>query len=87
MNKYHMALKKCAEEDLYNCLFVRFEELLTNSEEQFSKMIRFMMGVSSIEGTIVEHNLKEMIKKKESVSVYKPKSTSFNYNTKRYTPE
>jgi hypothetical protein len=66
--------------------FFRFEDLLTKPKEILSEMFCFVLGIPSLEGTVMEARIDEIINggTKENV-LYKPRSGGMNKNKHNYT--
>ena len=73
-------------------LYLRFEDLLTDSEKTLSEMFCFLLNVTSIEGTVIEHRIKEMAAKggASQASVYslkKADNSKFFESAHAYTDD
>lgn len=68
--------------------FFRFEDILTNPEAELRNLFKFILGVESIDGTVVEQRIKDVMamgaKKNQT---YKPRQGGTNKNTQNYLPE
>ena len=51
-----------AEETDVPVYFLRFEDALRNPGHELKNIFRFALGLDSIEGTIIEHRIDEVIK-------------------------
>jgi hypothetical protein len=51
-----------AEEKKLPVLFLRFEDLITNPEAELKKIFPFILRMNSIEGTVVETRIEEVVK-------------------------
>ena len=62
--------------------FFRFEDILTNPEAELRNLFKFILGVESIDGTVVEQRIKDVMamgaKKNQT---YKPRQGGTNKNT------
>ena len=68
--------------------FFRFEDILTNPEEELRNLFKFILGVESIEGTVVEQRIKDVLAMgKKKVQTYKPRQGGTNKNLANYLPE
>lgn len=68
--------------------FFRFEDIMANPEEELTKLFRFILGMDSLEGTVIEQRIKEVIRMgSKKTQSYKPRSGGTNKNLENYLPE
>lgn len=66
--------------------FFRFEDLVANPYQIAKEVMAFVLGVTSIQGTYLDHRIRQVISQGASSSVlYKPRSGSVNGNIGAYT--
>jgi hypothetical protein len=58
---YHEEIVRLMKEKKIPFHVVRYEDLLDNPEPTLKEMFAFMLGVESIEGTVAERRVKEII--------------------------
>ena len=42
--------------------FFRFEDVLADPSKELKEIFRFILGMESIEGTVIEHRIEEVMK-------------------------
>ena len=66
----------------------RFEDILANPEEELQNLFKFILGLESIEGTVLEKRITDVMalgsKKNQT---YKPRQGGVNRNLANYLPE
>ena len=68
--------------------FFRFEDVLADPSKELKEIFRFILGIQSIEGTVIEHRIEEVMKwSAEKNQTYKPRQGGVNKNLKNYTAE
>ena len=68
--------------------FFRFEDILSNQEEELRNLFKFILGLHSLEGTVIEKRIEEvMAMGSKRNQTYKPRQGGTNRNLKNYTPE
>jgi hypothetical protein len=71
-------------------LFCRFEDLITTPKQALSDIFAFVLGTPSIEGTVIEQRIEDVLKVgKEGSIIYKPRNGGggVNKNLHNYTDE
>ena len=54
---YLVNLSETTDKPIY---FFRFEDIMANPEEELVKLFRFILGMDSLEGTVIEQRIKEV---------------------------
>ena len=68
--------------------FFRYEDILANPEAELRELFKFILGMESLEGTVIEQRIKDvMAMGAKKNSVYKPRQGGTNRNAKNYLPE
>ena len=66
----------------------RYEDLVSNPQKTLEGIFCFMLGVPSVEGTVLQKRIKDVVGKGAGVSqVYKPKNNKLNSNAHRFNEE
>lgn len=84
---YWINVAKKKETPVY---FIRFEDLTSNPKETLSDVFSYFLDVESIEGTIIEKRIEEIISPGQTNSlIYKPRIGGGGTNSQmnNYTPE
>lgn len=68
-----------AESKKLPVIFVRFEDLLNDLENQLQMIFKFLLGMDSVEGTVIEQRIKHALVANSKVG-YKPRSGGINSN-------
>ena len=53
--EYWVNLSETTDKPIY---FFRFEDIMANPEEELVKLFRFILGMDSLEGTVIEQRIK-----------------------------
>ena len=68
--------------------FFRFEDVVRDPSKELKEIFRFILGIESIEGTVIEHRINEVMQwSTERNQTYKPRQGGINKNLKNYLPE
>ena len=68
--------------------FFRFEDILANPEGELRELFKFILGMDSLDGTVIEQRIKDVLAMgAKKNSVYKPRQGGTNRNAKNYLPE
>lgn len=67
-------------------IFVRYEDLCESTEDQYRNIMKYVCGMTDLEGTNAERRIKEVLAKgAKATQSYDLKDTSKQYNSsKRY---
>ena len=85
-NKWYKYWFKMAEESNIPIYFFRFEDVIHNPGKELKEIFRFILGLETIEGTVIEHRIDEVMSwSKEKNQSYKPRQGGTNKNLKNYT--
>ncbi len=77
-----------AEEQRIPVYFFRFEDLLNDPYPVFKQMFEFLLGVENIEGTFIDHRIKQKITRGIDTPIaYKPRQGAINKNIDKYSPK
>ena len=83
--EYWVNLSETTDKPIY---FFRIEDIMANPEEELVKLFRFILGMDSLEGTVIEQRIKEVIGMgSKKTQTYKPRSGGTNKNLANYLPE
>ena len=66
---------------------MRFEDIISDPYTHLKRMFEFILGVEDIEGTYIDHRIKEVLKNKESSVVYKPRTAAIFKNLDKFSDE
>ena len=80
--RYWLNLAENTDKVVY---FFRFEDVLTNPREVLTELFQFILGLESLEGTVMEQRIEECLKmgvKKNQA--YKPRQGGANKNLKNF---
>ena len=68
--------------------FFRFEDVMTNPRKELKNLMKFILGMESTEGTVLEQRIEDVLAMgKEANQTYKPRSGGSNKNLMNYTDE
>ena len=68
--------------------FFRFEDVMANPRVELQNLMKFILGMDSIEGTVLEQRIEDVVSMgAASTQIYKPRSGGSNKNLMNYTPE
>lgn len=66
--------------------FFRFEDVMTNPRQELKNLMKFILGMESTEGTVLEQRIEDVLAMgKEANQTYKPRSGGSNKNLINYT--
>ena len=84
-HNYWVDLAKKSDAPIY---FFRYEDVLANPRQELQSLMKFILGMDSIEGTVIEQRIEDVLAMgKASSQVYKPRSGGSNKNMQNYTAE
>ena len=64
--------------------FIRYEDLVSNKEQELTNLFRFMLDAESLEGTNIQRRIKQVVKiGEEAALMYKLKATTLKFNSNR----
>lgn len=69
-------IRHCTEEGKNPIHFVRFEDLIANKAEELEGVMKFLLGVESLEGTNAQTRIKQITLNKQASQPYKLKKTT-----------
>lgn len=68
--------------------FFRFEDVMTNPRVELRNLMKFILGIDDLEGTVIEQRIEDVISMgSSSTQVYKPRNGGSNKNLMNYTDE
>lgn len=83
--KYHDMVIKDAVEKKVPYYFIRYEDLVNSPLDSLEKSFCFILNVESIEGTVIQKRIREVIGMGHEASVsYKPKGIGINKNADKF---
>jgi hypothetical protein len=83
--EYHDLLIQEAEERKIPIHFLRYEDLVSNPSETLTSIFKFILGVDSLEGTVLQKRIDNTVAQGHIVSVtYRPKSLELNNHEYRF---
>jgi hypothetical protein len=75
---YWLKLAQTSNKMIY---FFRFEDVLAQPKEELHKLFRFILGMETLEGTVIEKRIEEILAMgSEKNRAYKPRSGGSNKN-------
>ena len=91
LNCYHKWFEfwiKEAERNNTLVYFFRFEDVIANPEKELTEIMKFILGIESVEGTVMEHRVKEVMGWDPSKHRgYKPRNEGKGTNYEHFEPE
>jgi len=88
MARYFDVLYKHTVEQKKNpILFVRFEDMVSNKQPSLVAISKYLLDLDDITGTNIERRVTDVAGKPIETYALKDKTTSFNKNIDKYTPE
>lgn len=68
--------------------FFRFEDILSQPEEELKNLFKFILGMEDIEGTVIERRIQDVMNMgSKKNQVYKPRQGGTNRNLANYSPQ
>ena len=87
-NEWHRYWITIAEESDRPVYFFRFEDVLQNPRKELTNLFKFILGVESLEGTVMERRIEDVLAMGDRASqTYKPREGGINKNLHNFTPE
>jgi len=86
--KWHDHWLKIAYEGKIPVYFFRFEDVIRNKQHELNELMRFILGMETIEGTVIEKRIQDVMgMSAKAQQVYKPRSGGVNKNIDKFTKE
>ena len=86
INEYFKFYLDIAEKFKIPVHFVRYEDLVDDKYNVLIQLFKFILGVDSLTGTVIEQRIKEYVDLGEDVGVvYKLKKIDFNKSSTKFT--
>ena len=87
-NMWHQYWIDMANQTHKPIYFFRFEDVMANPRTELKNLMKFILGMESIEGTVIEQRIEDVLGLgSASNQAYKPRSGGSNKNLQNYTPE
>lgn len=68
--------------------FFRFEDVMTKPREELQNLMKFILGIDDIKGTVIEQRIEEVLAMgSASNRVYTPRAGGMNKNLQNYSQE
>ena len=85
---WHRYWVKQAEETNKMIYFFRFEDVIANPTEELTNLYKFILGMESLKGTVIEKKIEEVVNMNPRKNqAYKPRTGGANKNLKSYKQE